>query len=283
MIVAAFSGVGKTYFASKHPEIAVDFVSMPYKYFLDPEKPPPGESGKADLNLEMRPEWPYNYVKAILEQPKDKIILIPSDANVLHLLANEKVPYYLCYPEKKAKRIYKKRFVNRGNSRVFLEIFVGHWDYFMNILNNDTYGKRIVLKPRQFLSDVLDINAVLNRKFTEVTMDDCYWWDTGDDEGFVDSILKFSVEARRWYLKIDIKIRLKRLILGNFDFDEIICLWKRLQIVKKDFGGEKGSLIVREAVREIREEFDEPEWAEGVREKIINKRKELDDDFVRMM
>ena len=32
MIVAAFAGTGKTYFAYHHPDIAVDFVLTPYKY-----------------------------------------------------------------------------------------------------------------------------------------------------------------------------------------------------------------------------------------------------------
>jgi len=166
MIVAAYSGTGKTYFAFKHPDAAVDFVIMPYKYFLNADAPL-GEAGKANPDLEMRPEWPYNYVKDLLEQPKDKIILIPSDARVLELLANEKVPYYLCYPKRKAKKVYKKRFIKRGNSRYFLSVFIDNWDFFMDKLREDGYGKHIVMKPKQYLSDVLGINALLKRLLTE--------------------------------------------------------------------------------------------------------------------
>jgi len=162
MIVAAFPGTGKTYFASKHPDMAVDFVTMPFKYFLD-KKVRYDESRKADPDLEMRPEWPYNYVKAVLGQPEDKIILIPSDARVLELLAKENVPYYLCYPKRKAKKVYKERFIKRGNSRDFLSVFIGNWDSFMDTLREDAYGRHIKLKPKQYLTDVLDANAVLNR------------------------------------------------------------------------------------------------------------------------
>jgi len=161
VIVAAYSGTGKTYFAKQHPDKVVDFVIMPFKYFLD-KNVHYDESRKADPDLEMRPEWPHNYVKAILEQQKDKIILIPSDARVLELLANENVPYYLCYPKRKAKKVYKRRYINRGNSQNFLSIFIGEWDFFMDTLREDVFGKHIILKKKQYLTDVLDVKAILN-------------------------------------------------------------------------------------------------------------------------
>jgi len=135
-------------------------VCMPHKYFIDP-KAPFDESTKADPNLVMKPEWPRNYVKAILECHSDKIILIPSDSLVLYLLEKERKPYYLCYPKRKAKNVYKKRFIKRGNSKDFISIFIGEWDSFMDSLRQDTYGKHIVLKQYQYLSDVLDLRATL--------------------------------------------------------------------------------------------------------------------------
>ena len=162
MIVAAFAGTGKSYFASLHPDIAVDFVCMPYKYILDPEAHC-DESSKAALDLDWNPEWPFNYVKAILKCPSNKIILIPSDRRVLHLLEKENVPYFLCYPVKRAKKVYRERYIKRGNSQEFLSIFIGEWEAFMQGLLEDTYGGHIILRPKQYLSDVLDINAILGR------------------------------------------------------------------------------------------------------------------------
>jgi hypothetical protein len=159
MIVAGFSGIGKSYFACLYPECAVDMVCMPHKYFLDSKKP--DESSKADPDLVMRPEWPRNYVKAILECPSDKIILIPSDSLVLYLLEKENIPYYLCYPVKRAKKVYRERYIKRGNSQEFLSIFIGEWEAFMQGLREDTYGRHIILRPYQYLSDVLDIPAIL--------------------------------------------------------------------------------------------------------------------------
>ena len=114
-------------------------------------------------------------------------------------------------------------------------------------------------------------------------MEDMFWWDTHKDDGCVNAILKFSVEARKWYLKTDVKVRLTRLILHHADLEEIIQLWKRLQIVKKDFGEETGSVIINQAVREVQAEFSDPEWAETINEKIAKERKGLNDDFVKMI
>jgi hypothetical protein len=160
MVVGAFSGVGKTYFANLYPDIVVDFVCMPFKYFLDPEVHY-DESNKAAPDLDWNPEWPFNYVKALREQPSNKIILIPSDWRVLHLLEKENIPYFLCYPVKRAKKVYRERYIKRGNSPEFLKIFIGGWETFMEILREDTYGKHIILRPNQHLSDVLDIHAIL--------------------------------------------------------------------------------------------------------------------------
>ena len=110
-----------------------------------------------------------------------------------------------------------------------------------------------------------------------------FWWDTRHDDGCVNAVLKLSVEARKWYLKTDLKVRLKRFFLHNEDFQEVINLWKRLNIVKKDFGEETGSMIIRQAVQETEEEFSEPEWREAVLEKIAQVREGLNDDIVRMI
>ena len=109
------------------------------------------------------------------------------------------------------------------------------------------------------------------------------WWDTDKDGGCVNSILKFSVEARKWYLKTDVKVRLKHFILHNEDFQEIIYLWKRLNIVKKDFGEETGSLIIQQAVREVEKEFSGPEWSESILEKIAKERAMMNDDYVKLL
>ncbi|MDR2596359.1 MAG: hypothetical protein LBC76_03450 [Treponema sp.] len=114
-------------------------------------------------------------------------------------------------------------------------------------------------------------------------MDNKTWWNPINDTNGVSRILSFSIEARKWYLKTDVKVRLKRFILHHVEFEEIVYLWKRLNIIKKDFGEEDGSLIIQQAVQEINAEFSDPEWAKTIDEKIAIERKGLNDDFVKMM
>jgi hypothetical protein len=154
VIIAAYAGCGKTFFA-QISHSALDLHCMPYKYFPR-ENNERGESGKADPNNEMRPEWPYNYVAAIENAMKDyEYILIPSDFRVLALLKKKQICYTLIYPHKDAKEEYLKRYLSRGNTENFLSIFYEHWDWFIDNLEADNYGKKIVLQPYQFLSDVI--------------------------------------------------------------------------------------------------------------------------------
>ena len=59
MIIAAYAGTGKTTLARLYPQVAVDFVCMPYKYQLEQD----GESDeacKANPDNVMQDDWPYN-------------------------------------------------------------------------------------------------------------------------------------------------------------------------------------------------------------------------------
>ena len=113
---------------------------------------------KANHDLDFIYGWEKSYVKAIKQNmTDDKILLIPSDYKVLSLLEIESIPYILCYPKRDAKEIYHKRFIERGNSEGFIDIFIGGWDLFIDALEEASYGTRIVLEQNQFLSDVINV------------------------------------------------------------------------------------------------------------------------------
>ena len=157
MIVAAHAGTGKTYLATMYPDKVIDFVSMPYKYFLKSESGE-GESGKANPDYEMRPEWPDNYVQELEKLcDSDKIILIPPDIFVLVMLDARNIPYLLVYPQRSAKEVYRQRYIERGNTDAFLDIFVDGWDLFLERMEGHPRGKHIVLEPHQFLHDVIEL------------------------------------------------------------------------------------------------------------------------------
>jgi hypothetical protein len=162
MVIAAYAGTGKTTLAAMYPDIVVDFVCMPYKYCLSPDGDC-SEAGKANPDNIMRGNWPQNYVEAIKSvMDTGKALLIPSDIRVLKLLRQDGIAYTLCYPQRDAKDIYRQRFIERGNTEDFLAIFIDGWDLFMECLEAIGAERRIVLKPHQFLSDVIDFGVQPN-------------------------------------------------------------------------------------------------------------------------
>jgi hypothetical protein len=157
MIISAYAGTGKTTFAENHSSKAIDFVCMPYKYYIDENRGHDynPEAVKADHDLVMREEWPSNYVQAIREIiDRYQYILIPTDILVLSLLRVHDIPYYICYPERDAKEEYREKYLKRGNTESFLDVFIERWDNWINAFERDTYGARIILKSGQYLSDV---------------------------------------------------------------------------------------------------------------------------------
>jgi hypothetical protein len=131
---------------------------MPYKYVLT-QNIPYDESTKANPENIMHDDWPFNYISAIKQNSEsDKLLLIPSDLLILYLLKKENLPYYLCYPQRNAREIYRSRYINRGNTTEFIDVFIGNWDRFIDKFENDSYGQHIVLEPNQFISDVIDLS-----------------------------------------------------------------------------------------------------------------------------
>ena len=157
LIIAAYAGTGKTTFAKLYPEKVVDFICMPYKYILEPcQEGVDSEACKANPDNVMRDDWLYNYVAAIKSAlDEGKTLLIPTDMYVLALLRVERIPYILCYPQMNAKEIYRKRYIDRGNTDDFIEIFIGGWERRIAALEQDDYGRHIVLTGQQFLSDAV--------------------------------------------------------------------------------------------------------------------------------
>ena len=160
MLIAAHAGTGKTTLARKYPNKTIDFVCMPYKYTNCTNNE--NEAHKADVSYEFNPLWPVNYTVELLNiLNPDKIILIPPIFEVLHdVYFNEGIKYILCYPDRRLKDEYRKRYLQRGNTDRFIEIFINGWDLFLDKFENDKIGEHIVLKSGEYLSDVIDLDNI---------------------------------------------------------------------------------------------------------------------------
>ena len=174
MIIAAHAGTGKTRFANTIFD-SIDFICMPYKYYL-----PDGmlsceesESKKADPGLIIRDEWPDNYIKAVINQYNEKLyVIIPPVISVLTALRDEEIPYILCYPEKSAKEEYERRYKERRNTEDFLDIFIGHWDQFMDQMESDPGKHHIIMKSNDYLTDMLPkFDEIINREESMISFE----------------------------------------------------------------------------------------------------------------
>ena len=98
----------------------------------------------------------------------------------------------------------------------------------------------------------------------------------------LEDIIKGSSQARKWYLKTDLKVRLKLLVEEDHGFDEFISLWKRLNIIRKDFN-DSSQAIIEEAVRELAQELKHDDnWAKRANEKLA-KLLDLNDADIRII
>lgn len=162
-IIAGFSGIGKSTYCKQSG--AIDFECMPYKYdnyYEMLERSENREQLKADINLRLNWHWQAKYYAAILElmeREPGACIVIPSEMSVLKRLQLNQIPYTLVYPERGLKEEYRQRFLNRGNTENFIAVFYDLWDHWMDSLREDTYGRHVVLKANQYLSDVLQHEA----------------------------------------------------------------------------------------------------------------------------
>ena len=98
----------------------------------------------------------------------------------------------------------------------------------------------------------------------------------------LEDIIEGSSQARKWYLKTDLKVRLKLLVEENQGFDEFINIWKRLNIIRKDLGN-SSQAIIDEAVQELAQELKHyNNWVKKANKKLI-KLLDLNDENVRLI
>lgn len=126
MIIAAYSGTGKSTFAAR-VQNAADVVSMPWHRILPPKgSEEENESGKGRMDVFTDPLYPDNYIIEILKAEREHdYTLIPTDMEVVRRLREEygrKI--VLCYPADELKEEYKERFIARGNGEDFLYFFI---------------------------------------------------------------------------------------------------------------------------------------------------------------
>ncbi len=245
MLIAAYAGTGKSTFAEM-TDGAIDLPSMPYSWIL-PEtnewKTEELEGEKGALYHLRNPLFPENYAVEIMkaEQAYD-YVLIPTNISVIRYLQEEfdrKV--LLCYPESDLREEYRKRFVQRGNSESFLNLFVDGWHGFLGPVRENTAGIHVLLKSGMYLSDLKerfdaerisdDTPAVSAERIAELERElreqetELALYISGDDGCCIYSISNLADPAEKQFL-----YQIGRMVYEN---TELIPLVMSSQMLKK--------------------------------------------------
>lgn len=148
----------------------------------------------------------------------------------------------LCYPESDLREEYRERFVQRGNSESFLNLFVDGWDGFLEPVRENTVGIHILLKSGMYLSDLKerfgaerisddtpavseDRIAELERKLREQETELALYI-SGDDGCCIYSIANLADPAEKQFL-----YQIGRMVYEN---TELIPLVIPSQMLKKE-------------------------------------------------
>ena len=157
LIISGFGGVGKTTLARKYANV-IDLESSLYKYIYDQDICLSDmEKIKGISKRKLNPNYPLNYIEAILEAThKYDIVCVRYNGDeAVDFYDTYNLTYAICYPSEKAYQTYVKRFEERGNTkewieknkRLYYEVSLKRFEEFK--------GLKIELKDNQTLEDAL--------------------------------------------------------------------------------------------------------------------------------
>lgn len=153
IVISGFSGVGKTTLGKKYKNV-IDLDSAEYVYD-DSELQHLDIEARKGMDRKANPDWPENYINKIKEVKNNyDFILVWDRLDCLEEYFKNGIEYWLCYPEEKSLEIYKKRYINRGNSQQYVEKKIKQ--YYQNINTFESLNvKKIILKGNETLEDYL--------------------------------------------------------------------------------------------------------------------------------
>lgn len=132
MIICGFAGIGKSSLAMSRAGW-VDLESTPFKKNWDLY---------SDVAIHMNKNG-YNVLLSCHKPLRD--ILLEKGAN-----------FYVICPYLKDKKRYIQRYIDRGNTQEFINMFKENYDNFVGEIFNDKRIKVIGLDGRKFLSDFVE-------------------------------------------------------------------------------------------------------------------------------
>ena len=104
------------------------------------------------------PEFPANYIQHIKDNlGKVDVIFVSSHLEVRKALQEAEIEYVTVYPDPDLLEEWVGRMYLRKSPEAFIKFQIEKWEEFTKGVDNEPHGKYVHrLKPRQYLSDVID-------------------------------------------------------------------------------------------------------------------------------
>ena len=162
-IISGFAGIGKTTLQKMYPKEVIDLESSDYKWrYLDEETANmQKEERKGAENRVLNPEWPNNYLEAILSKVQQyRYVLISQGNDIRDLLDKNRIDYILAFPSIQCKNEYVERYKSRGNSDKFVALIEENFARWIEELSKCPQ-KKIIIKPGNNLeSEMKDLGLL---------------------------------------------------------------------------------------------------------------------------
>jgi len=151
VVISAFPACGKSYMFKNYngkPYTMLDSDSSEFSWIKD-------ENGKN--TKERNPEFPENYIKHIKDNiGKIDVIFVSSHEIVRKALSDNKINFFMVYPEKSMQEEWIRRFRERGNDENFIKFISDNWDGFIDNIRSEEYPNYYELQSDEYIGDILN-------------------------------------------------------------------------------------------------------------------------------
>lgn len=163
-IISGFAGIGKTTLSRKNQDI-IDLESSDFKwrYYDNETANMDKENRKGVENKEINPDWPKNYLEAIVEKVQEyRYVLISQGEDIRALLDENGIDYILAFPSVQSKTEYISRYRTRGNGEKFVNLIEKYFEQWINDLQRSPRRKIIIKQGQNLESEMRNLGLIEN-------------------------------------------------------------------------------------------------------------------------
>ena len=161
ILIGGFKAIGKSTLAKKYKNV-IDLESSNFEYIIDENmKNIPVEQRKGLKSRIKNPEYPLNYYNGLISNlQENNIVLFACKSEIVNLLNENSINYYIVYPEESMIDEIIERCKNRGNNETFVSRVK---KVYYDDLPKDQ--ERIIwLKKGQYLEDILIEKSIIGKR-----------------------------------------------------------------------------------------------------------------------